>query len=151
MNINFKNQEVLIDAEDAHILDSPHWNFHVRGYLVFKSRKGPWNRGDYLHRVIMGCPEFMCVDHINHNTLDNRKSNLRICTHAQNMCNRGIHKTNKSGFKGVYLVKGSGKYRARIRVDGKYHQVGNFDSAEEAHDAYVKAAKRLHGDFFNAG
>lgn len=71
-----------------------------------------------LHRFLLDAPEGMVVDHINHNTLDNRKSNLRILTHAENHQNRkGAMKNSKTGIRGIRLDKGL--WKAEVRVNGK--------------------------------
>lgn len=85
----------------------------------------------------------MEVDHINGNRLDNRRENLRICTHAKNMVNRGVYKNNTSKFKGVSKHKGENKWRAIVA--GK--QIGQFDTDIEAARAYNAKMIELHGEF----
>lgn len=80
------------------------------------------------------------------NGLDNRKSNLRIVTHKQNMQNRKIHKNNKSGYKGVYKKK-CGTYLAQIRANKKKYYLGSYPTAAEAYTAYCEASEKYHGDF----
>jgi len=87
------------------------------------------------------------VDHINCNKFDNRWDNLRVASRTQNANNIGLRKNNKSGYKGVSYDKATGRYIALIRSGGKKINLGRFDTAEEAHAAYCKAAKELHGDF----
>ncbi len=100
-----------------------------------------------MHRVIKGAKAGQSVDHVNGNGLDNRRSNLRLCAHAENLRNRKIHKNNKSGFKGVRKRKESSLWRAEIRSNHKFYFLGNFHSAEEAAHAYDAAALKLHGEF----
>jgi hypothetical protein len=87
------------------------------------------------------------VDHINRNTLDNRKSNLRICSHSENRCNTGPNKTNQTGYKGVSYCKRDNKYFAMIKKDGKSFCVGEYKDPKDAAIAYNLAAKNLHGEF----
>lgn len=86
----------------------------------------------FLHRYIMNCPKGMYVDHINHNTLDNRKENLRITTNANNLRNGNIRKNNTSGVNGVYYDKKRKKYVAGIKVDYKKVHLGYFKKLEDA-------------------
>lgn len=90
------------------------------------------------------------VDHVNLNPSDNRWENLRECSHQENLLNRRMPKTNRSGFKGVQLHTGSGKWRARLRVNGEKVLDGLFYTPEEAHAAYVCAADKYHGEFARA-
>lgn len=89
------------------------------------------------------------ADHRNLDKLDNRWSNLREATKSQNAANRIAFHTNRVGLKGVIRVTRYGvtKYEARIRVAGKQRHLGRFDSAQEAHQAYVIAAEAAHGNF----
>lgn len=92
--------------------------------------------------------DFQEVDHINHDTLDNRKENLRICGRVENCQNKGKHKDNTTGFKGAYFDKRRGTFYSHIGVNGKIKWVGGgYKTAEEAHDAYLRVAKVLHGEF----
>lgn len=84
------------------------------------------------------------VDHINQNKTDNRITNLREASNAENSRNRK-RAAGKAGYKGVTLHKG--KYISRIMMDGKVHNLGSFDCPKEAHEAYCKAAEELHGEF----
>ena len=72
------------------------------------------------------------TDHINRNKLDNRRSNLRICTPKENLQNSSIRTTNKSGATGVYYVPKVNKWRAQITIDGKTKYIGIFTSFEDA-------------------
>lgn len=94
-----------------------------------------------MHRMVMGCKrgDKKEVDHINLDTLDNRKQNLRFVTRSQNQLNRDKLPRNKSGFKGVIAkVDRSGRPRfvSNIRIHGKLWVLGTFDTAEQASEAY---------------
>lgn len=91
------------------------------------------------------------LDHINGVRSDNRISNLRECTNAQNLRNAKRSSANTSGVKGVYFDKASMKWRALIRVDGKKVYLGYFATKEEAGCAYRKAATEHFGEFANHG
>lgn len=91
------------------------------------------------------------VDHKDLNTLNNRRENLRLATGGQNQRNKGRLRSNTSGFKGVYFCKRDNKWRATIHKDSKRFCLGSFNTPEEAHDAYCKAAKELHGEFARPG
>lgn len=85
-----------------------------------------------------------CIDHIDHNTLNNKIENLRECTRGENKQNERIRKDNKCGYKGVYWYKLTGKWRSVISVNKKRISLGLFDTPEAAHQARLKAAKKLH-------
>lgn len=85
------------------------------------------------------------IDHINSDRSDNRLANLRKATKAQNAQNVAGFSTNRSGFKGVGLH--NGRWRARIRANGRTHWLGHFPTKEDAYAAYCDAANRLHGEF----
>lgn len=104
-----------------------------------------------LHRVIWlmayGAWPAGQVDHINGKRTDNRLANLREASREDNCHNSKLLSTNTSGKKGVTFHKPSGKWQARISVDGKRRSLGAFDRKEDAADAYDRAALDLHGAF----
>lgn len=87
------------------------------------------------------------IDHINGVKIDNRISNLREASVAENNRNRGIQSNNTSGYKGVSYHKATGKYHAKIQSHGKPRSLGYFDTPEDAYSAYVNSARQLHGEF----
>ena len=98
------------------------------GYLISTSN----NSHISIHRLIMNFPYNMVVDHINHNKLDNRKENLRTCTHQQNMFNVLLRSNNSSGVTGVCWDKKSNKWLAYITVNKKSINLGYYDNINEA-------------------
>jgi hypothetical protein len=87
------------------------------------------------------------IDHIDGDRSNNRISNLRLATHADNCRNIGLPKHNRSGVKGVHFHKQNGKWRAQIKLNGKRHWLGNFERIEDAKFAYDNASKTFHGEF----
>lgn len=92
-------------------------------------------------------PEGMQVNHINHNTSDDKITNLELVTCQQNNTYRRKHKNNTSGFKGVYYHKGNRRYGSQIYLNHKKIHVGYYDTAEEAALAYDEAARKHYGQY----
>tara|TARA_R110001632_G_scaffold194731_1_gene316180 strand:+ start:270 stop:815 length:546 start_codon:yes stop_codon:yes gene_type:complete len=90
------------------------------------------------------------IDHIDHNKLNNRISNLRSCTHQQNKFNQGKYSNNTSGFKGVSFRKPNKKWMAQIAQDGKIIYLGSFNCPQEASRAYEAKARELFGDYYSS-
>jgi hypothetical protein len=91
------------------------------------------------------------LDHKNGKRHDNRISNLRLATRAQNTQNSVARFNSGSGLKGVSFHKTQKQWRARIRLDGKLVLLGWFDTPQAAHAAYCVAAMKHFGEFFNSG
>jgi len=90
------------------------------------------------------------VDHENRVPFDNKWLNLREATHSQNGMNKGALSNNRCGLKGASLDKRVGKWRARIKVGDKIIWIGNFATAQEAHEAYKAASEIYHGEYGRA-
>ena len=136
---------VLVDDEVVPLLAGYRWGKGSRDYVIANSRQQNGAVVLYMHRIIAGASEGEEVDHINGNTFDNRRENLRICTHAENMRNRKVHKNNRLGVKGVYLARG--KFRAEININKKKIRLGVFATLEAAALSYRLAAVKYHGEF----
>lgn len=91
------------------------------------------------------------VDHINNVRNDNSWANLRAASNAQNNANTPRRKSNSTGFKGVYFSKSARKYAASITVNYKSYHLGLYATPQEAHAAYILAAKEHFGDFAHDG
>lgn len=120
---------------------------HIQGYRVTRIKTKLY----MVHRVIWTWlhgtdPGQLQVDHIDGNRCNNTPGNLRLATHQQNALNSKTRAHNISGVKGAKLTP-SGKYQARIRLHGTTHYLGTYETAEEAGEAYKKAALGLHGEF----
>ncbi|MGI8403395.1 MAG: HNH endonuclease [Thermomicrobiales bacterium] len=100
----------------------------------------------YMHRLITSAPKNMVVDHINNDGLDNRRSNLRLCSQSENMRNRGIRRNNTTGTAGVYL-RSYGKYEVNISLNKKKIHVGVYATIEEARSARANAVSMHYGEF----
>lgn len=142
---------VLIDDEDYDKIKNFKWGIKLNKFpdrfYVISHDYTEGNKIIHLHRQIMNCPDNFVVDHINHNVLDNRKSNLRICTLSENSKNRKLSKNSSSGFKGVCWDKNSKKWKAYISMDLKPIYIGLFDEKILAAIAYNDAALKYHGEF----
>jgi hypothetical protein len=140
----------LIDDEDAEWADLPWFATRGRGaHTMYARRHCPRDDGRdttrLLHRDILGVPPGVHVDHVNGDGLDNRRANLRLCTHEDNMRNR---RPRPGQFKGVRpSPRGGQGWTARIQIGGKGLHLGTFETAEAAARAYDAAARRFFGEF----
>lgn len=133
-----------IDAEEYESLSKRSWYIDTNNYVFRTEYVSPTKRRKiYLHRIIMKTPQGSCTDHINGNTLDNRKENLRICTRQQNSANSKKRRATASTYKGVSLDKRDGKWQAKI----KQNYIGRFSSEQDAALAYNSAAQVVFGEF----
>ena len=144
----------VVDLEDAEKVKQYHW--HVAKTSSKRCRRFyiASSTGGYLHRLITDAPKDKEVDHISGDTLDNRKSNLRLCGQFENQQNRERSRPNKSGYKGVWRLpqvkeSASKPWCARLYHKGKSHYLGTFGTAAKAARAYDKKALELHGEFVN--
>jgi hypothetical protein len=102
----------------------------------------------WMHREIIHIPKKMVCDHINRNSLDNRKANLRPATVSQNLCNRTKTRTKtRSKYKGLEWDKTQRKWKARIQLNNKKIHLGSFANEIDAAKAYDRAARKYHGVF----
>src|SRR5215217_9112062 len=142
----------LIDAEDWPRISGFKWSVSSDGRknrYVSTRIKG---KKIYLHRFLLEAPDGQTVDHRNGDPLDNRKANLRLATHQQNMFNCGKRSTYKgkptsSSFKGVTWDKSCGRYKAQIAKDGVKHNLGYFYDPRKAALAHDHAALDMFGEF----
>ena len=92
-------------------------------------------------------PSDFQIDHINHNGLDNRKCNLRICTNAENNRNKRFERNPRSGYTGIRYNSKTGSYYVRIMVNKKEISLGAYKSIEEAIEARKKGEEKYFGNF----
>ena len=143
----------IIDSEDYKYLNQFKWQIDKDDYAVRKaSRKfGKPRKTFRMAREIMKFPKNKEVDHKNHDKLDNRKTNLRICTHAQNQMNRNLQKNNTSGFSGILWSSQKNKWIAQIHKNNKKIHLGSFKKIESAILTRKNAEKLYYGNFANYG
>jgi hypothetical protein len=144
-----RGYEAIIDAADAAFIGQWNWFAIPKSNTVYAARWGREGepRTVRMHRELLSAPEDLGVDHINRNGLDNRRENIRLATRNQNMWNSGLQANNTSGFKGVTWRKRDKRWSATICVFGRPINLGNFRTAEEAHQAYARASAEMHGEF----
>jgi hypothetical protein len=140
-------EEVILDDEDYERFKNVSWRMHSGGYAVRSAYINKKNLSIRMHREIVGAKPGEYVDHINLNKLDNRRSNLRIATNAQNAWNQSKRPDNTSGYKGVGFRKDKNKYRAEIKKDYRSYHLGYFDNKHDAARMYNFWAKDMFGEF----
>lgn len=144
-----RGQFTVVDDEDFDRMNGYNWYAwsSVEGNFYAKRRQkiGPKYKNFSMANEILGVTGKEMVDHRNRITLDNRKRNLRICTHAENMRNRGKFKNCLSQFKGV--TQQGRRFCARIMCNRVAYNLGTFDTEIEAALAYNKAARFHFGNF----
>lgn len=145
-----KNKFAIVDDEDYENLNRFKWYLSNTGYAMHSIHLGKDSDGKYkhknisMHRLINKTPKGMDTDHINHNTLDNRKCNLRTVSRKQNHWNMKTREDSKSGFRGVSWLRSRKRWRVRIMVNYKEIYVGRFKELSDAIIARKKAEEKYH-------
>lgn len=158
---------VLFDEEDRELIESYTWHIWLgnknKAYYAITNIPDP-NRDDWyirpsdgtrrkkrttlrMHRLLTNCPKHLQVDHLNHNGLDNRKKNLRICTNLENQHNKKPDTRNSSGFKGVSWSKRDRRWCAMSSINGVMTNLGLFKTKEESARVYDANVYHYHGKF----
>ena len=134
--------EMLVDLEDKHLLDNHLISYRGEGFVYAVIHIE--NKRIAFARYLLNCPDDMFVDHINRDTLDNRRCNLRIVTQGENNFNRG----NWGKYpKGISFDEKKQLYRARIQFCGRRFGLGRYKKLQDAVVAYATAAKELYGEY----
>ncbi len=134
----------LVDAADYERIGKHKWcvsNKQGVGYVMRRTKAG---RTAYMHREVVGAPKGKVVDHVNHNTMNNRRCNVRTCTDRQNQANKGPL-GGASGYVGVY--RRDGRYEAGITWRGHHYYLGRFDDPVEAAKVRDRKARELLGPY----
>lgn len=146
-----QGREALIDAADAPLVADRKWYVTIKadmGHAYAVARSGKGKTPISMHRMLMNAPKGMVVDHINGDGLDNRRSNLRLATHRENIRNQRLRfKQKTSRFKGVSYHAENNKWQAEIEQNGGRLCLGLFEDEERAARCYDAAAKVFHGRF----
>jgi hypothetical protein len=145
-----KGKFAIVDAEDYDRLNKYKWHVSKSSRTFYASRnknRRSFRREMYMHRLIINVPPGMFVDHIDHNGLNNRRSNLRLCTAQQNARNHRPQLRGSSKYKGVSWRQDGKVFRALIWHNGKSINLGRFKNEIDAAKAYDKAAKKYFGEF----
>lgn len=141
------NNEILVDKDVYELVKKYTWIENKYHYIYAKINK----KHVFLARFVMGVEEIhenqITVDHINHNTLDNRRSNLRIASQSQQAMNRGMQGNNTSGTTGVSWKAKIGKWQAQIGYKGENIYLGVYDDYREACEARRKAEVKYFGSY----
>ncbi len=145
----------IIDEIDADLVLDRLWHLKVDGVRFYAKANitvaGHKRTFISMHRFVLGLTNpVLFVDHINGDGLDNRRSNLRVCTKAENNQNQRKSMRNEAGFKGVFKeVSSSGRifWRAAIGINYSRISLGQFDQPEDAARAYDDGARRYFGEF----
>lgn len=143
-----QGQMAIVDASDHDLVMRHNWHadkINEAGFYV--ARRLPGRKIEYLHRLLAGAENGLQVDHIDGDTLNNRRSNLRACTARQNQRNRKPWSRGTSKFKGVSWSTSGRKWRAGIKVGTKSRSLGRFTNELEAARAYDRAASEHFGEF----
>lgn len=151
-----RNKFVLVDDEDFEKLNSFTWycETHGRTFRSFMVKEKKINgirkrKKIFMHRVILNAKKGQIIDHIDGDSLNNQKSNLRFCSHSQNIMNGPSRLGSTSRFLGVSKrqFKNSLKWKAQIQQNGKNYHIGVYDSEKEAALIYNVAASFAFREF----
>lgn len=149
--ISIKNIKILIDDDDFERLSKFKWS--LGGGRTKDKNRYPCvsinGRTNYIHRMVLGLKkgDKRFIDHIDRNTYNNQKSNLRIVSRSQNRCNSDREKSNKSGYKGIHWRPQNKKWYVQIAENGKVHYLGLYEDLNEAIRIYNEASLKYHGKF----
>jgi len=147
-----QGKQTIVDDCDYDSLNQYKWSAQLINKYWYAVRNDSTNgyknrKRVYMHRSIMSCPDELVVDHIDHNTLDNRRVNLRICSRHQNCSNALPIDNASSKYRGVYWLSRDNMWMARITCRGTRIYLGMYEYEDDAAIAYNMAATELHKEF----
>lgn len=135
MVIDINEYKVRIDPQDQELVSKYKWHISSTGYAVWRGVIDGKKKTIRMHRLITSCPQGKIVDHINHDPLDNRRANLRVCTQSDNMRNK------RNQGKGYWYQRQNNNWV--VEIFGKH--IGSFDSEDEARE--IAALVRSGGTY----
>ncbi len=141
--IKIKDGLILVDTKDFKLVSNYKWSRTRDGYVIRIENK----KSILLHRFLLQPSKNQYIDHINHNKLDNRLKNIRICTQSQNCMNRKKSNTNTSGIVGVGWIAEKNEWRASLTLKGKFINLGYFKNKKDAIRARQQAEIKYFKEF----
>ncbi len=145
-----KGQEIMVDDALFEYLDQFWWTTSGGKYAYRQkiTKDGKTRKKCYMHHEVLGRPtkRYPHTDHIDRNPLNNQRANLRHVSVAVNHHNTPVRKHSVVGLKGVGKLNGSKKFSARISHKHKTYHLGSFKTPQQAHEAYLKAEKKLYAN-----
>lgn len=143
---------IYYDDSDHELLSRYNWSLH-KGDTTLYARANAWNKGTkksfhpYMHRLLLGVSKNEQVDHKDHNGLNNKRDNLRLCSSSENNYNKAPATNNSTGYKGVHYYKKRNNFQVNIMVGKKRIHGGYFEKVEDAAKKYNELALKYHGEF----
>lgn len=145
-----KGREALVSEDDYPLVKGFRWYAQKADKTYYVNASTPLVNGKRtnisIHRLLCSDPKGYEVDHINHNPLDNRRENLRVVTHRENILSRGLFRKNKTGVVGVRWNDQRLKWTPHINVDGKNIYLGAFICFKKAVEEREKAVEKICKD-----
>jgi hypothetical protein len=142
-----KGEEFYFDLEDYDKIKEFCWGLNKDGRVIAHGNFMGLNIVQLSRLIMFAKKGDPIVDHINRNTLDNRKENLRFASDTESSQNKGLRSDNTSGVTGVSWYKHMRKWYAEIKYYGKKIRLGSYDNKEDAIAARLKAEKQYYGEF----
>lgn len=136
----------VVDRVDEPLVNQWTWSLHSDGYAFRRTESASGRSIVYMHRELLAPGRGLWVDHVDGDRLNNMRCNLRLATPSQNGAN-SASRPRRSGFRGVYPHKPTGRWLAQISIDGRVRHLGIFDLVEDAAMAYDHAARAQWGPF----
>mgnify|MGYP003304836051 CR=1 FL=1 len=142
-----KNEEFYFDIDDYEQIKEYCWFIDDRGYVLANTFGEKKQKMIQMHRLLMNFPEGRDIDHINHNTKDNRRINLRVCSHSDNQKNIKLSSKNTSGVTGVSWDKYRNSWKVQMQANNEPVKIGRFTNFDDAVKARKEAEEKYFGEY----